>query len=147
MRIAIFGSWRSSQGTWASRGLDKAFREAAFDLGRQLAHAGQTVIVGGTSPRTADVHVVRGYLAVSASDKSASCRIQVIRPIYSILRPFGADCRSEGWPLDFELWALARAWSPEPTGYSARFPVHVPLPMPPRSTVPFIVVADASVPV
>lgn len=80
MRIGIVGSWRPGPGEWALQGSREQFADACRTLGRELARRGLTIIVGGESPSTADVHVVEGVLEIVSGTTPASPIIEVLRP-------------------------------------------------------------------
>lgn len=106
MRIAIFGS-RKPEGDWPILGSEADFVEAARDMGRQLAHFGHAILVGGISSRTADVHVVDGFISVAASNRNSKARIEVVRPAG---RERGYDAEYAKAPHLFEFHYPDEGW-------------------------------------
>lgn len=106
MRIAIFGS-RKMESEWPILGSEDEFIEAARDIGQQLAHLGHAILVGGISQRTADVHVVDGFLSVAASNRSSKARIEVVRPAG---RERGYDEQYRKAPHLFEFHSPEEGW-------------------------------------
>lgn len=80
MKIAIFGSWSRDRKRWGLRGSKQEFTEACSSIGRKLAHYGHSIIVGSSSPNTADRYVVNGVIEEA---KNANVRFPLIR----VLRP------------------------------------------------------------
>ncbi len=80
MRVGIVGSWRPGPGEWALQGSHQEFADACKALGRELARRGLTIIVGGESPSTADVHVVEGILEIVRGTIPANPVVEVLRP-------------------------------------------------------------------
>lgn len=62
MRIAIFGSWDEGRRRWELRGSKEDFIKACEIIGRRIASYGHAVIVGSSSPNTADLYVVQGMI-------------------------------------------------------------------------------------
>lgn len=107
MKVAIFGSWRPGDSKWPERASNVEFVEAAKQLGRRLAHARQKVIVGGMSPRTADMHVVEGIVEVAATDLRAPVLVEVVRPD-DRSSPYEAEARRA--PHLFEFHSRTEGW-------------------------------------
>ena len=106
MRIAIFGS-RNLDRRFPLRGTERQFVAAAEDIGRQLAHREHTILVGGASPTTADLHIVNGFLSVAGTDMSTAARIQVVRPNDGDL-VYGDEAARA--PHLFEFFSHAEGW-------------------------------------
>ena len=107
MKLAIFGSWRSGDAKWPGRGSQAEFIEAAKQLGRKLAHTRQKIIVGGMSPRTADLHVVEGVVEVAGSDSQSPALIEVMRPDDGA-SPY--DDHARRFPHLFEFHSRSEGW-------------------------------------
>jgi hypothetical protein len=106
MRTAIFGSWRP-RFRWPTTGSFEDFIAAAKELGYELARRGQTVILGGMSPNTADPYIVAGMLEATKGSIPFDPLIEVLRPDDGAV-PYHAEARrnpslflfhtrSEGW--------------------------------------------------
>ncbi|HEX2078590.1 MAG TPA: TIR domain-containing protein [Longimicrobium sp.] len=119
MRIAVFGSWREADTEWAKRGTFEEFCEAAREIGRELARLGQTVILGGESRETIDLHVVEGVVEVAGDNPDAPALIEVIKrseashPYSELARRyphlFEFHYEKRGWWEGAHLIALQRA--------------------------------------
>lgn len=107
MRIAVFGSRKADNAKWPIRGTEDQFTAGAREIGRQLAHLGHTLLLGGIAARTADAHIVEGFVEVTASNRATRAAIEVIRPRdgansyeeFALKAPhvFQFHARSEGW--------------------------------------------------
>lgn len=71
MKVLIVGSCHSE----VDPNIRKQFEEACFEIGKELAAGGHTLIVGSSTEYTADFHVVNG-----AKTTNDSVSIHVIRP-------------------------------------------------------------------
>lgn len=80
MKIAIIGSWRSGDREWGLRGSQAEFESACLSIGRELASHSQKIVVGGQSPSTADLHVVRGMVDTARHLRLNAPLIEVVRP-------------------------------------------------------------------
>lgn len=80
MKIAIFGSWSESRKRWGLRGTKEEFIEACEIIGRKIASYEHTIIVGSSSPNTADCYIVEGVIK-QLGDRN------VKYPLINILRP------------------------------------------------------------
>jgi len=80
MKIAIFGSWSETRKKWGLRGTKEEFIEACMMIGRRIAYYGHTIIVGSSSPNTADRYVVEGVIKEAKN-------INIRHPVINILRP------------------------------------------------------------
>src|SRR5687768_15118932 len=65
MRVAVFGSWRSSDDDFSFQGSKDEFEKACQEIGKGLARLGQPVIVYSESQSTVDYHIVRGIVEVA----------------------------------------------------------------------------------
>ena len=80
MRVTILGSWHNDSGEWGLRGTHSEFVTACRSIGLRLGRARVPVIVGGSSPNTADYHVVAGVMEASSGTDITRPLIEVIRP-------------------------------------------------------------------
>jgi len=118
MRVALFGSRKADKG-WTFRGSEDEFIAAARFLGRRLAVLEQTIIVGGRSRHTVDLHVVDGFVEEAAKNPETRARVEVVRPdddvipyeehIRSAPHLFQSHPRTEGKWRGAHLTAIAHA--------------------------------------
>lgn len=81
MKVAIIGSWKEGFSDWGMRGSYSEFEHACLTIGRELGKHGQKLVVGGDSPRTADLHVVRGLIDVARHAQLQTPLVEVLRPV------------------------------------------------------------------
>lgn len=84
MRVAVLGSWRQEDATqWALRGTQAAFSAACRRIGLELIQRGHSLILGSSSPHTADGNALEGarqaWAAAPDADKDRP-RVMMIRP-------------------------------------------------------------------
>jgi len=81
MKIAIIGSWREGNREWGLLGSHSEFEKACLEIGREIGHNRQIVIVGSQSLVTADIHVVRGVIEAVRNQKIEHSMIEVLRTV------------------------------------------------------------------
>ena len=119
MKIAVFGSYKPERPDFPVRGTQNQFFEACSALGRAIAGAKDTVIVGGSSERTADFHVTHGVFGAAKGQKVVKPLVEVIRPSDG-LQPyeqlvqdapdlFSYHSRTEGWWAGAHLVSIREA--------------------------------------
>ena len=98
MRVAVLGSWRSSdQHQWGLQETLEGFQQAAKDIGHALIERGHSLILGATSLNTADGNALQG--AVRAWEHVPGLRKD--RPRVMMIRALPTKVRSEAAPAAY----------------------------------------------
>lgn len=103
MKVTIVGGWskKNSEGhkDWKLKINDheaiRTFTGACSLIGRALARKGHFVVVGSDSDRSADYHVVQGFISELAGRKVSDPPIHVIQGIVPGQVPYNVERRSE----------------------------------------------------
>lgn len=119
MKIAVFGSFKAERPDFPVRGTAEQFNDACSSLGRAIATARETVIVGGSSERTADFHVTQGVFQAAKCCTLSSPLVEVVRPsdgvqpyeelVQAAPDLFAYHSRTEGWWAGAHLVSIREA--------------------------------------